>query len=79
MQHGRGTVEVPSGGSTSMWGMSDQLRAMGVPGTTYRTFEREMEKALAGIAPERIVSISYSTSRIFALWLQHHALIVIRE
>ena len=38
-----------------------------------------MNRALAGIPAERIVSISYSTSRIFAIWLQHHALIVIRE
>lgn len=38
-----------------------------------------MERALAGIPPERIVSISYSTSRLFALWLQHHALIVFRD
>jgi hypothetical protein len=59
--------------------MSERLRAVGVLGSTYKTFEREMERALAGIPPERIVSISYSTSRILAVWLQHHALIVIRE
>ena len=59
--------------------MSEKLRAVGVLGTTYKDFEREMERALSGIPPERIVSVSYSTSRIFALWLQHHALIVFRE
>lgn len=59
--------------------MSERLRAVGVLATTHKDLEREMERALAGIAPERIVSISYSTSRIFALWLQHHALIVFRD
>ena len=59
--------------------MTEGLRAVGVLGSTYKTFEREMNRALAGIPAERIVSISYSTSRIFAIWLQHHALIVIRE
>ena len=59
--------------------MSERLRTVGVLGTTYKDLEREMERALDGIAPERIVSISYSTSRLFALWLQHHALIVFRE
>ena len=59
--------------------MSERLRAVGVLGGTYKTFEREMERALTGVVPERIVSISYSTSRIFGMWLQHHALIVIRE
>jgi len=46
-------------------------------GSTYGSFERQVEKALAGVPPERIVSISYSTSRIFTGWLQHHALIVV--
>jgi hypothetical protein len=59
--------------------MSERLRAIGVLGSSYTAFEREIEKALADVPPERIVSISYSTSRIFAIWLQHHALIVIRE
>jgi hypothetical protein len=59
--------------------MSERLRAVGVLGTTYKTLEREVERALAGVAPERIVSISYPTSRIFTVWLQHHALIVFRD
>lgn len=59
--------------------MTDRLRAIGVLGGTYRSFEREMEQALSGVPAERIVSVSYSTSRIFTIWLQHHALIVIRE
>lgn len=59
--------------------MTERLVTKGVLATTYRDLEREMDRALAGISPEQIVSISYSTSRIFALWLQHHALIVFRE
>jgi hypothetical protein len=59
--------------------MSERLRSVGVLGTTYKDLQREMDRALAGISPERIVSISYSTSRILTLWLQHHALIVFRE
>ena len=59
--------------------MSERLRAAGVLATTYKDLERETERALAGIAAERIVSVSYSTSRILGLWLQHHALIVFRE
>jgi hypothetical protein len=38
-----------------------------------------IERALADVPTERIVSISYSTTRILGIWLQHHALIVIRE
>jgi hypothetical protein len=59
--------------------VTERLKAIGVLGSTYRSFEREMDKALSGVSPERVVSISYSTSRIFAIWLQHHALIVVRE
>jgi len=36
-------------------------------------------KALAQVPPERIVSISYSTSRLLSVWLQHHVLIIVRE
>ena len=59
--------------------MTERLRAVGVLGGTYKEFQRQMERTLGGIPAERIVSISCSTSRIFMLWLQHHALIVYRE
>jgi len=59
--------------------MSEKLRVASVLGATYKTFERELEQVLDGVPADRIVSISYSTSRIFAIWLQHHALVVIRE
>ena len=59
--------------------MTDRLKAIGVLGSTYGSFEREVENALTGIPAEPIVSISYSTSRILSVWLQHHALIVVRE
>jgi hypothetical protein len=59
--------------------MTDKLRVVGVLGATYREFERELERVLAGVPADRIVSISYSTSRILTIWLQHHALVVIRE
>jgi hypothetical protein len=59
--------------------MSDKLRAVGVLGATYKEFERKLELVLNGVPADRIVSVSYSTSRIFTIWLQHHALVVIRE
>jgi len=59
--------------------MSEKLKAIGVLASTYRSFEREVEKVLKDVPPDRIVSISYSTTRVFAVWLQHHALIVIRK
>jgi hypothetical protein len=49
--------------------MSERLKAIGVLASTYGSLERQVEKALAGVPPERIVSISYSTSRIFTVWL----------
>jgi hypothetical protein len=59
--------------------MTARLKAIGILASTYGSFERQVEKALAGVPPEHIVSISYSTSRAFTVWLQHHALIVVRE
>ncbi len=59
--------------------MSERLRAIGVLGSTYRSFERQVDKVLEDVPADRIVSISYSTTRIFTVLLQHHALIVIRE
>jgi hypothetical protein len=56
--------------------MTSALRVVGVMGSTYVQLEQEIAKALHGVQPEQVVSISYSTSRILGLWLQHHALIV---
>lgn len=59
--------------------MSDKLRVVGVLSATSRELEHELERKLDGVPADRIVSISYSTSRILTIWLQHHALVVIRE
>jgi hypothetical protein len=59
--------------------MSDRLRTICLLGATAKDLEWRVDRALTGIAPDRIVSISYSTSRIFTIWLQHHVLIVVRE
>lgn len=59
--------------------MSEKLRVVGVLGATYKEFESELERVLNRVPADRIVSISYSTSRILTIWLQHHALVVIRE
>ncbi len=45
---------------------------------TTASLERDVAKALRDVEPERIISISYAVSRIFAVSLQHHALIVLR-
>lgn len=60
-------------------GMNERLKTIGVLGSTYASFERELNKVLKDLPADRLVSISYSTSRILTIWLQHHALIVIRE
>jgi hypothetical protein len=59
--------------------MGERLKTITVLGGTHAAFERELDKSLNGVPADRIVSISYSTSRLFTIWLQHHALIVIRE
>jgi hypothetical protein len=48
--------------------MNERVKAIGILASSYGSLERQVEKALAGISPERIVSISYSTSRIFTVW-----------
>ena len=59
--------------------MDDETKVMTVLGTTSKNLEREIEHALRGVTPERVITISYSVSRILGLWLQHHALIVLRR
>jgi hypothetical protein len=59
--------------------MADETKVITVFGTTYNSLQREVEDALRGVAPERIVAISYTVSRILGLWLQHHALVVLRR
>jgi hypothetical protein len=50
-----------------------------VLGWSYRSLEREVEAALSGVAPERIITVSYAVSRILGVALQHHALIILRS
>jgi hypothetical protein len=59
--------------------MADETKVITVLGTTYNHLEREIEEALRGVAPDRIIAISYTVSRVLGLWLQHHALIVLRR
>jgi hypothetical protein len=59
--------------------MAGEVKAVGVLTTTYDILLEGVEQALANVPDERIVSISYSTTRILGIWLRHHALIVIRE
>ena len=59
--------------------MADETIVITVLGTTYRSLEREIQKALQGVAPERIITVSYAVSRIFGIALQHHALIILRR
>lgn len=59
--------------------MSEQLKTIGILASTYRSFERQVDQTLRDVPADRVISISYSTSRLFTIFLQHHALIVIRE
>jgi hypothetical protein len=45
---------------------------------TSARLERDVANVLGDVAPDRIISISYTVSRILGVWLQHHALIVVR-
>jgi hypothetical protein len=45
---------------------------------TSARLERDVANVLRDVAPDRIISISYTVSRILGVWLQHHALIVVR-
>ena len=57
--------------------MADETEVITVLGTTHKSLEREVQDALQGVAPERIITVSYAVSSIFGVWLQHHALIVL--
>jgi len=46
--------------------------------STYGSLERQVVKALRDIPSERVITISYAVSRLFTIFLQHHALIVLR-
>ena len=59
--------------------MNGRLKSVALLASTYGSLERQLEKALTSVSSEQIVSISYSTTRIFTVFLQHHVLIVIRE
>ena len=59
--------------------MADETEVITVLGTTYQGLQREVQDALRGVAPERIITVSYAVSRILGVWLQHHALIVLRR
>lgn len=54
------------------------MQVIGIVTGTTRSLQREVANALEGVAPEEVVSISYSTTRLLTIWLQHHALIVLR-
>jgi hypothetical protein len=59
--------------------VANQTRVITVLGWSYRSLEREVDAALSGVAPERIVTVSYAVSRILGVALQHHALIILRS
>jgi hypothetical protein len=45
---------------------------------TSAKLEIDVAEALRDVPSEQIITISYAVSRIFGVWLQHHALIVLR-
>jgi hypothetical protein len=59
--------------------MPDETKVITILGGTYKDLQREIEDALRGVAPDQIITVSYAVSRIFGVWLQHHALIVLRR
>lgn len=59
--------------------MDNETKVITVLGSTYKELERDVAEALRGVAPEQIITVSYAVSRIFGIWLQHHALIVLRR
>lgn len=59
--------------------MNGRFKSVTLLASTYGSLERQLEKALTGVSSEQIVSISYSTTRLFTVFLQHHVLVVIRE
>ena len=59
--------------------MPDDTKVITILGGTYKDLQREVEDALRGVAPDQIITVSYAVSRIFAVWLQHHAMIVLRR
>jgi hypothetical protein len=53
-------------------------KVIGILAPTSAKLEIDVAEALRDVPSERIITISYAVSRIFGVWLQHHALIVLR-
>jgi hypothetical protein len=58
--------------------MPGDTKVIAILAPTSARLERDVASALRDVASERIISISYTVSRILGVWLQHHALIVVR-
>jgi len=58
--------------------VASETKVIAILAPTSSRLERDLASALRDLAPERIISISYTVSRILGIWLQHHALIVVR-
>jgi hypothetical protein len=58
--------------------MAPDPKVIGILAPTTARLERDVAEALRGVAPERVITISYAVSRILGVALQHHALIVLR-
>lgn len=68
----------PSVGAGILSRVAERTKVITLLGWSSRNLEREVEAALSGVAPERVIAISYAVSRILGIALQHHALIVLR-
>jgi hypothetical protein len=53
-------------------------KVIGILAPTSAKLEIDVAEALRDVPPEEVIAISYAVSRIFGVWLQHHALIVLR-
>jgi hypothetical protein len=58
--------------------VAQEPKVIAILAPTSARLERDVAKALRDVVPERVIAISYTVSRILGVWLQHHALIVLR-
>ena len=58
--------------------MNSRPVVKGILASSYTQLQDEVASALEGVSPERIICIEYAVSRLFGVFLQHHALIVLR-